>query len=87
MRPLICWAAIGTTTCCSRSIQLWVTSNIVPAPAPPGSPLAQEEELLRKGRHRRWNWGQVGAKCAMPAGLVYFVMAWAVVLRREFMGC
>ncbi|KAI0755691.1 N-glycosylation protein-domain-containing protein [Fomes fomentarius] len=87
VRPLICWAAIGTTTCCSRSVQLWVTSNIVPAPAPPGSPLAQEEELLRKGRHRRWDWGQVGAKCALPAGLVYFVMTWAVVLRREFMGC
>ena len=84
MRPLICWVAIGTTTCCSRSVQLWVTSNIVPAPGPHA---AHEEELLRKGRRRRWDWGEVGVKCALPAGVVYFVMAWAVVLRREFMGC
>ncbi|KAI0751625.1 hypothetical protein C8Q80DRAFT_1218305 [Daedaleopsis nitida] len=72
-RPLICWAAIGTTTCCSRSIQLWVTSNIIPAPLPPG--------------RRRWDWREVGAKCALPAGVVYLAMAWAVVLRREFLGC
>src|SRR5271170_7526704 len=25
-RPLICWAVIGTTTCVSRSVQIWVTS-------------------------------------------------------------
>ncbi|RPD53098.1 hypothetical protein L226DRAFT_548601 [Lentinus tigrinus ALCF2SS1-7] len=86
VRPLICWAAIGTTTCCSRSIQLWVTSNIVPAPPPPGAP-QHEEELLRKSRRRRWDWGLVGVEAALPAGLVYFVMAWALVLRREFMGC
>ncbi|KAI0350270.1 hypothetical protein OH77DRAFT_1084801 [Trametes cingulata] len=85
-RPLICWAAIGTTTCCSRSVQLWVTSNIVPAPAPPGSAIP-EEELMRKGKRRRWDWGQVGVKCALPAAIVYCVMAWALVLKREFMGC
>ncbi|KAI0631508.1 N-glycosylation protein-domain-containing protein [Trametes polyzona] len=85
-RPLICWAVIGTTTCCSRSVQLWVTSNIVPAPAPPGSAVP-EEELMRKGKRRRWDWAQVGVKCALPAGIVYCVMAWALVLRREFMGC
>ncbi|KAI8995261.1 N-glycosylation protein-domain-containing protein [Trametes punicea] len=33
-RPLACWALIGTTTCCSRSVQLWVTSNIVPVALP-----------------------------------------------------
>ncbi|TFK94485.1 hypothetical protein K466DRAFT_325456 [Polyporus arcularius HHB13444] len=86
VRPLICWAVIGTTTCCSRSVQLWVTSNIVPAPPPPGAP-PHEEELLRKSRRRRWDWGRVGVEAALPAGVVYFVMAWALVLRREFMGC
>ena len=86
VRPLICWAAIGTTTCCSRSIQLWVTSNIVPAPPPPGAP-PHEEELLRKSRRRRWDWALVGVEAALPAGILYFVTAWAVVLRREFMGC
>ncbi|KAI0710927.1 N-glycosylation protein-domain-containing protein [Earliella scabrosa] len=92
VRPLICWAVIGTTTCCSRSVQLWVTSNIVPAAVPhphgaAGAAAHNEEELLRRGRRRRWDWGEVGVKCALPAGGVYFVMAWAVVLRREFMGC
>ncbi|KAI0643283.1 N-glycosylation protein-domain-containing protein [Trametes meyenii] len=85
-RPLICWAAIGTTTCCSRSVQLWVTSNIVPAPVPPGG-AAPEEELMRKGKRRRWDWAQVGVKCALPAGILYCVMAWALVLRKEFIGC
>lgn len=27
-RPLVCWSVIGTTTCITRSIQMWVTSNI-----------------------------------------------------------
>ncbi|CDO73862.1 hypothetical protein BN946_scf185016.g19 [Trametes cinnabarina] len=105
-RPLVCWAAIGTTTCCSRSVQLWVTSNIVPVPLPPTHHSAHaasaahlhqpavpstlrlgEEELMRKGKRRRWDWAQVGVKCALPAGVVYCVMAWALVLRREVYGC
>ncbi len=27
-RPVIVWAIIGTTTCVSRSVQIWVTSNL-----------------------------------------------------------
>ncbi|TBU45375.1 N-glycosylation protein-domain-containing protein [Dichomitus squalens] len=100
-RPLICWAAIGTTTCCSRAIQLWVTSNIVPIPPSHPShsshsshlphshtpPVQEEEEHMRKGRRRRWDWARVGIQCALPAGIVYAIMAWALVLRREFLGC
>lgn len=33
---------------------------------------------------RRWDWQEVGIKCVLPAGIVYFIMAWAEVLRREF---
>ena len=33
---------------------------------------------------RRWNWKEVGLKCALPAGVLYFVMAWAEQLRREW---
>jgi len=33
---------------------------------------------------RRWDWGEVGVQCMLPAGMVYFVMAWAGALRREF---
>ncbi|KAH7885083.1 hypothetical protein F5I97DRAFT_1810335 [Phlebopus sp. FC_14] len=31
VRPDVCWAVIGTTTCFSRSIQIWVTSNLLPS--------------------------------------------------------
>ncbi|KAF7290671.1 hypothetical protein MIND_01307400 [Mycena indigotica] len=38
-RPAAVWAAIGTTTCMSRSVQIWVTSNLwwdpQPRPRPP----------------------------------------------------
>ena len=92
VRPLVCWAAIGTTTCCSRSVQLWVTSNIVPAPASASAATPHpygphEEEVMRRGRRRVWDWERVLRTCALPAGAVYFVMAWALVLRRDVLGC
>lgn len=36
------------------------------------------------GRRRKWDWSAVGRECALPAGIIYFVMAWVEVLRREF---
>jgi hypothetical protein len=36
---------------------------------------------------RRRDWREVGSKCVLPAGALYFVMAWAEVLRREWSGC
>ncbi|KAH8105232.1 N-glycosylation protein-domain-containing protein [Cristinia sonorae] len=121
-RPLICWAVIATTTCCSRSVQMWVTSNIIVFPhhshhshasahihhssadrtssmiASLCSPSRREaigngngltmveKERMKMGRRRKWDWGAVGAKCALPAGVLYFVMAWVEVLRREWEG-
>lgn len=83
-RPLVCWAAIGTTTCCSRSIQMWVTSNIV---EPPSHPNTNTSDVTLKRRYRRkWDWNAVLRECVLPAGLVYFVMAWALVLRHELDG-
>lgn len=32
---------------------------------------------------RRWDWREVGMKCVLPAGILYFVMAWAELIRRE----
>ncbi|PPQ87003.1 hypothetical protein CVT25_009512 [Psilocybe cyanescens] len=69
VRPVVTWAVIGTTTCCSRSVQIW----------------RQRQAYWRRWRSsskwngRRWDWGE----CALPAGVVYFVMAWAEQLRRE----
>ena len=99
-RPALCWAVIGTTTCYSRSIQLWVTSNIGPAPAPapriaqPTSPSPLRRSLLASAsgmrdewirlRRRRWDWNEVNRKCVLPAGVIYFIMAWAYMLRSEW---
>jgi len=80
-RPAICWAVIATTTCCSRSIQLWVTSNIVGGKEDP------DQLSLRRWGGRRWDWDAVAWKCAFPAGVLYFIWAWTLALRREFGGC
>ncbi|KAF5319465.1 hypothetical protein D9619_008773 [Psilocybe cf. subviscida] len=122
-RPVICWAIIGTTTCMSRSVQIWVTSNlwwekreggVKPEPAPgvenTNSPLTSSPSLANVTGHvvsaetaqgrrraywkrwggggkwggRRWDWKEVSIKCVLPAGILYFVMAWTELLRREF---
>lgn len=98
-RPVITWAAIGTTTCMSRSVQLWVTSNLwwerdAGAGAGVGSAPGPAVGERRRGWRRwggggawggrRWDWGEVGVQCALPAGIVYVVTAWAEQLRREW---
>lgn len=128
-RPLICWTIIGTTTCVSRSIQIWATSNVVSHPSFSSSvkstPLhsqnasysnlvaalreerrRREAEEEERGRTRKWmssvtfgiggtgvaspmkkrfwDWKEVGMKCALPTAVLYFVMAWALLLRREY---
>ncbi|KAI5116908.1 hypothetical protein M0805_000803 [Coniferiporia weirii] len=82
-RPVACWALIGTTTCISRSVQLWVTSNLyMPVPAGDGKVLRAEGRL----GPRRWDWAEVIVKCVLPAGLMYFITAWAMMLRDELRG-
>ncbi|KAF7328847.1 hypothetical protein MVEN_02514200 [Mycena venus] len=36
---------------------------------------------------RRWDWREVAVQCMLPAGVLYFVMAWAEQLRREWSEC
>ena len=124
-RPVITWAVIATTTCMSRSVQIWVTSNLwwekrdIHTKDRDGlrhEPSANCHTGLRrlgssgklseainatsaeenrraywkrwngggKWGGRRWNWKEVGLKCALPAGVLYFIMAWAEQLRREW---
>ncbi|KAL4080950.1 hypothetical protein J3A83DRAFT_4203577 [Scleroderma citrinum] len=102
IRPDVCWAIIGTTTCFSRSIQIWVTSNLLPLPRTfsgfsiiPGVvpdhlwPKAKKTtgEEVRKSSGRRWNWGIVARVCMLPAGVLYLLMAWIGVWRREVGSC
>ena len=35
-------------------------------------------------RRRRWDWNEVNRKCVLPAGVIYFIMAWAYMLRSEW---
>lgn len=85
-RPVICWALIGSFTCCSRAVQLWVTSNLWWETSGGGG---ESWRLKLGGRWggRRWDWNEVMVKCGLPMGLCYFVMAWAEALRRELSGC
>lgn len=132
------WAAIATTTSISRSVQIWVTSNLwwdanrtegdgadgVPpggstAPSRTASALdfgagvsldtteSHRRAFSKRTGHgkkrkskwtswlaalllgglrwggRRWDWKAVGVKCILPVGVLYFVTAWAELLRRE----
>ncbi|KAF8804173.1 hypothetical protein BYT27DRAFT_7214247 [Phlegmacium glaucopus] len=132
-RPVITWALIATTTCMSRSVQIWVTSNLwwekrdihtkdrdrdgghEPSgngSLGPSSVIASIGRIGSSGKltdainatsaeenrraywkrwggggkwgGRRWNWKEVGLKCVLPAGVLYFIMAWAEQLRREW---
>lgn len=80
-RPAICWAVIATTTCCSRAVQLWVTSNII------GGKEDSDQLSLRRWGGRRWDWNAVAWKCAFPAGVLYLIWAWTLALRQEFDNC
>ena len=99
-RPDICWAVIGTTTCISRSIQIWVTSNLLlstssgsrtnltaAVPDRPRPRRAHVGEETRKLTGRKWDWAIVARVCMLPAGCLYFAMAWIAAWRREAGGC
>ncbi|KAJ3714309.1 N-glycosylation protein-domain-containing protein [Lentinula guzmanii] len=72
-RPVIVWAVIGTTTCASRSVQIWVTSNLWwEASGGPGGAVGtngngnlRENEIdwqrWKGGKWggRRWDWNDV----------------------------
>ncbi|KAI0065145.1 hypothetical protein BV25DRAFT_1799394, partial [Artomyces pyxidatus] len=86
-RPVVCWAVIGSTTSVSRSIQLWVTSNLWWEVDGRGEREGWRLKLGGRWGGRRWDWGEVMIKCGIPMGVCYFVMAWAEALRREWEGC
>ena len=65
---------LACRTCYSRSIQLWVMSNIGPEPAPPAVVAAAD----RSSRSRA---GVVG----QPSPLCQSVLVWASGMREEWM--
>jgi hypothetical protein len=36
---------------------------------------------------RRWDWAEVGVKCVLPAGILYLVTAWSLMVKEEFWRC
>lgn len=88
-RPVMVWAVVGTTTSFSRSIQIWVTSNLWD-PADVGK-TGKSSKSGRWGggpwKNRRWDWKEVSMECLLPLGLIYFVVAWGELIRREITGC
>lgn len=105
-RPLVCWAAIGSTTCFSKAIEMWVTSNLwlLPKgergwsvkgmavwavgelgqrPNTSGS-AGLRSDAMGNTKGRRWNWSRVLVTCVAPPGFIYVIMAWALLLKREF---
>jgi hypothetical protein len=81
-------------------VQIWVTSNLWWEPRRDGGGGSGEAGGGGGGfggywrrwgggkwGGRRWDWKEVGVKCVLPAGVLYFVMAWAEALRREWSGC
>lgn len=74
-RPVIVWAAIGTTTCISRGVQIWVTSNLWWETRETGdggsngggsqvnlSRLAAGAKEERPGYWKRWGGGKWGGR-------------------------
>ncbi|KAJ3970419.1 N-glycosylation protein-domain-containing protein [Lentinula raphanica] len=68
-RPVIVWAVIGTTTCASRSVQIWVTSNLwweAPSGGPAGAAAGVKHGNggLRENEidWQRWKGGKWGGR-------------------------
>ncbi|KAF5364727.1 hypothetical protein D9757_012499 [Collybiopsis confluens] len=68
-RPVIVWAIIGTTTCASKSVQIWVTSNLWWETLPNGTPggaLVDENDNINGNaseiKWRRFKGGQWGGR-------------------------
>jgi len=97
-RPTVCWAVIGTTTCISRSIQMWVCSNLAVIRSPEHVPphrkrinrlqylLMPPAPLPLRSRPRRWDWNRVLFRCGLPLAICYFIMAWGEVAKKEYEG-
>ncbi|TFK51533.1 hypothetical protein OE88DRAFT_1735424 [Heliocybe sulcata] len=90
-RPVVCWAVVGSTTAVSRAMAMWVVSNIPGSGGGGGREGRRRRWDARLGveglGERKWDWGEVGWRCVLPVGVVYFVMAWAEVIKQEVWGC
>ena len=84
--------SIAPCTCPSSTLVQHSTATTTATASLNTSPHAHAHQGPRSRRKfkwntsRRWDWKEVGIKCVLPAGMVYFVMAWLGEMRREW-GC
>lgn len=91
-RPLLAWVVIGVTTGWSRTVQMWVTSNVVddggditpgpyrrvsPPPGPPPPPPKHVTGWRVFTYGRRWDWDAVAREVGWKiGGLLLITTAW-----------
>jgi hypothetical protein len=71
-RPVIVWAIVGSTTCMSRSVQIWVTSNLWWETSPGAGGIGGQQggpdvgtgegEEKKGGYWKRWGGGKWGRR-------------------------
>ncbi|KAH7915774.1 hypothetical protein BJ138DRAFT_1235649 [Hygrophoropsis aurantiaca] len=81
LRPEVAWAVIGATTCVSRSVQIWVTSNL-----PLVSSTRTRTATLGLGP-REWDWNKVTRPCVLPPVVLLALMVGLDAWRRETCVC
>lgn len=96
---LLGWIVVATTTACSRSVQIWVTSN-VPDQLQPRAVEAQptsveasvdvEDEkkpaidTIRGDGVRVWDWQEIGQAVWIRVALLYGVTTWFLLGARLY---
>ncbi|ORX39101.1 N-glycosylation protein-domain-containing protein [Kockovaella imperatae] len=83
-RPLLAWVVIGVTTGWSRTIQMWVTSNVMTGettpktkPRSPNLPPEDLDWIERFTWDRKWDWDAVAREVGWKiGGLLLITAAW-----------
>ena len=84
-RPLLAWIVIGVTTGWSRTVQMWVTSNVIPVDNAETTPRAKSpplppHEMVWWDRFtwgRRWDWDAIAREVGWRVGALFLITtAW-----------
>lgn len=86
-RPLLAWTVIGVTTGWSRTVQMWVTSNVVLGASGENTPRAKPHTsiLPPEGLNwweeytwdRKWDWDAIANEVGWKVGVLLLITtAW-----------
>lgn len=65
-----------------KGMAVWAVGELGAPSA--GGPAGLRSDAMGNAKGRRWNWSRVLEKCVAPPGIIYIIMAWALLLKREF---